>query len=252
MMPLAPEPRLSDAARPPVPVELPPDPPDIERAERELVNGAQGPRDVAERELLGHAMRSEGGLTVLRQLDPEEFWHPTNRNVARAILDLADQGLPHDAAAVTDELARRPRVEVLWPGDEARNSQLPIELNPAKHPRPGDLRTFGLRAWQRAPIGGPEHAHMLARQVRAYSRRDTAAVIAQRAVTRYHGALEIERGRVVEDGVGWVTKDLAGALMEVPKALPAQSPVRSSGPGLALPQRPRLSATAQVVLRQAG
>lgn len=104
-LPLAPTPRLSAAA---TPLVMPPDPPDLEAAERRAWSGAQGERDLLERELLGHAMAHPAGLEQLRRLDPREFSIPINAVVARTIVELADQGAPHDGAAVTAALRAKP------------------------------------------------------------------------------------------------------------------------------------------------
>lgn len=119
-MPLTPAPRLSEAA---TPIVLPPPPPDMDLAFRQFSNGASGQRDLVERELLGHAMGSPAGLAALRQLQPREFSIPINQTIAKTIVELADAGLPHDAAAVTATLRERPLADIAPPAVTTRRLQ---------------------------------------------------------------------------------------------------------------------------------
>lgn len=340
MMPLSPEPRLSAAATPIKPIVMPPPPPDLDEAHRQLMNGLQPRhsqeawrRDLLERELLGQAMGTSVGLEALRSLDPAEFYVPLNQNVAGAILDLADQGLAHDGAAVTEELRRRPlsdfppdvgemreardreflasvigdpekmaqlsdmrpemistayrgtagamRAAILdlvetdrevtrlsvqaemdqagsgyvvpaWAPPQPGPTQLPAFLDPtkqgARHP---DLRTFGLSGWQHAAFAADSTAYPHAREIRAYTRRDLGVAAARTAVRQYRQALEVECGRVVDDGVGDVTRELAEQLVSIPKALTIPDrPVVDLGPNLGLPDRPQLSAAGRAALRR--
>lgn len=63
--------------------------------------------------LLATAMAGEPGVAALRVVGPKEFFYPEHQHIAQAILDLADQGRPHDAAAVTAELRERPLLDMI-------------------------------------------------------------------------------------------------------------------------------------------
>jgi hypothetical protein len=240
-LPLAPAPRLSSNARPQPPIDLPPPPPDRDRATRQLLSGVTTDREASERQLLANALAAPAGVEALRTLDPQELSTPLHRNVAQAIVDLADKGQPHDGAAVTAELASRP----LFP--EGQNTQLPIELNPNRHPNPGDLRTFGLRGWEYSALAVDSISHPLAQQVRAYTRQERGLEAAQRAVARYGAALETGGAGPVVDWVGHATHELATEIVAIPKALPSVH--REPTGGLDLPTPPRLSPAGQRAVR---
>lgn len=63
--------------------------------------------------LLATALAGERGVEALRVIGPEEFFYPEHQNIAKAIVDLADAGRPHDAAAVTAELRERPLLDMV-------------------------------------------------------------------------------------------------------------------------------------------
>jgi len=242
MMPLSPEPKLSAAA---TPIVLPPDPPDPDVAVRQLVNGARGHRDALERELLGQAMHGGTGLDALRMLDPAEFHVPLNQNVARAVLDLAEQGRPVDGQSVAEEMRRRPLLDQV----PTRHSQLPAFLDPTKQGgRRVDPRTFGLAGWQHAAIAIDTTAYGHAGEIRAYARQDRGVLAARRAAREYGGALELDRGRVVTDEVGLATRTLAEDLVAIPKAL--DIPPRQPSADLGLPRPPQLSAAGRAAIRR--
>lgn len=318
-LPLAPEPRLSVAARPMPRITLPPPPPDRDRAARQFLSGVTTDREGTERQLLANALASPAGVEALRTLDPQELSTPLHRNVAQVIFDLDDQGVRPDAAAVTAELAQRPlnpfpvddrldregrfllaaldggpelaqlmRLEPAvfsakyettarvmqdlvganevptafnvrseldrrkWSGEiptsvTTRNTQLPSELNPARHPNPGDLRTFGLRGWEYSAFATDSISHPLAQQVRAYTRQERGLEAARRAVERYGAALEKPAVGPVADWVGHATHDLATEIVAIPKALPAVA--RPHSESLNLPAPPLLSAAGRRALR---
>lgn len=240
-LPLAPAPRLSATARP---IQLAPSVPDLDQADRMFGNGASGPRELVERELLGHAMSSPIGVRALRQLDPAEFSTPTTRHVAQAILDLADAGQPHDAAAVTAELRRRP----LFDQADGQNTQLPRHLDPTVGGRRADPRVTGLGAWQTGRFGPPEMAWGLAQEVRSAYRQERGVEAAKRAAAAYGGALERGTGgRLEGDHVGAVTKDLADLLVSIPRTLPI--PPIEPQTDMRMPEPPMLSPAGRAALR---
>lgn len=249
-LPLAPTPRLSAAATP-VRVTLPPEPPDFDLAMRQFTSGTQGERDLTERELLGHAMGGEHGLAALRELKVREFSMPVNQRVAQVILDLADAGQPYDAAAVTEELRNRPLAD--FPTEESRlNTQLPRELDP-KHIMGGraDPSTVGLGAWQTVRLASETRAPLCAVEIRAAHRRDLGMAAARQAWHAYNGSLDVDRaGRLVEDGVGLVTKDLADHLVSIPRPLTFPEAAACPSQDLHLPTPPTISPAGQAVLRR--
>lgn len=250
-LPLHPAPRLSDDAMPLVLPALPPPPADLDLAYRQFTSGAQGERDLVERELLGHAMGSEVGLRELRKLSPREFSIPINELVARTIVELADAGKPHDAAAVTETLRNRPLHDGPALGPH-RNTQLPSALNPAQIKMgKADPASVGLGAWETVRMASDARAPQCAVEIRAHHRRDLGMAAARRAWHRYNDGLDIDRtGRLVEDGVGQVTKDLADHLVSIPRGL--TPPLRPAGlsTDLRLPDPPKLGPAAQAVLRR--
>lgn len=255
-LPMQPAPFLSPAAQPMPRVVLPDSPPDPDEVARFFGNGAQPgrlrERDLRERDLLGMAMASPHGVAALRQLRPEEFTVPVNQNVARAILDLADQGRPHDAAAVTAELRARP-----LPGADG-SSQLPAHLDPLMPRRTVDPRAYGLGAWENNSLAPAGRAPLVAREIRALARQDAAVQAAYSALHDYRRALAFDQtGRLEQDGVGLVTKELADKMVSLPKQLqadieemtPWESPTRSRS--LGLPSPPNLSRSGREALRPA-
>jgi hypothetical protein len=160
------------------------------------------------------AMRTDAGLAALRDLRPEEFWQPVNQNVAKAILDLASEGRPHDAAAVSEELRRRPM------SGAGAATQLPYELDPRKSPRRVNPAAYGLGAWETVTLGAATRAPVLAREVRSLYRQDRMAAAAHQAVRQYRSGLQRDGGGALEsDQLGEVTLTLAQQLTQMPKEL---------------------------------
>jgi hypothetical protein len=261
-LPLAPAPSLSPDAQPFIPADLPELGPDHARAAAAMVSQSvqaapvMRERDLRERDLLGMAMASEHGVRALRDLEPREFVVAANRNVAQAILDLDRLGQPHDAAAVTAELATRPIEQ-----------GLPVELRAEPSvlsgtPRQPDPRESGLGAWQTTALATETRAPILAREIRSLYRQDALQEIAQAAVAQWKQGLEFDvTGRMEADRLGEVTLNLANRLVSLPQELHpewgvdtresvdtwANGPTRSASSqptpsGLDLPSPPRLSA----------
>lgn len=253
-LPMAPS--LSPAAQPYVPAVLPEPPPDQERAWqmfRQSAGEQPGTRErvLRERDLLGCAMANPAALQELGKLEPKEFWHPFNQDVATVLRDHAAEGLPTDAAAVTGELRAR--------------GQLPTWADPT-FPRAFDPRSHGIGAWETVALAPDSRAPQLAREVRSLHRQDRLIEIAQTALTEYRDGLSFDRtGQLEVDQLGQVTLNLANELVAVPKelypdrgvdmnasvetwALPASTPVQTQG-SLNLPSPPRLSPSALEVLR---
>lgn len=253
-LPMAPS--LSAAAQPYVPAVLPPPPPDHDRAHRMFSQAAgehpqHRDRTLRERDLLGCAMANPAALGELLKLEATEFWDPFNQHVATVLRDHAAEGLPTNAAAVTDELRSR--------------GQLPTWADPTT-PRAFDPRSHGIGAWETIALAPDSRAPQLAREVRSLYRRDRLIQIAHNATRGYRHALAFDRtDRMEADQLGSVTLDLANELVAVPKelypehgvemnesvetwALPATTPPQTQG-SLNLPSPPPLSPAGQEAIR---
>lgn len=178
--------------------------------------------------LLATALAGEPGVGALRVIKAEEFFYPEHQNIRAAILDLADAGRPHDAAAVTAELRSRP---LLGQGAENTISQLPKHMDPELPARTIDPTEWGLGAWQtHSPY--PALAPHFAQNVRsAYRQRylvDGFARLGQKA----QGSLTWDHtGAVDQDLLGMVREEAAYFLVDMPPMLdqnlqPVKSPDR--------------------------
>lgn len=224
--------------------------------------------------LLATALAGEPGVAALRVIQAGEFFYPEHQNIRAAILDLADQGLPHDAAAVTEELRARPLL-----GEHSRNpaSQLPRHMDPEVPARTVDPTEWGLGAWQtHSPL--PALAPHFAQNVRSAYRQRYLVDGLQHLSQKAQGSLTWDHtGTIDQDLLGLVREEAAYFLMDMPPMLdqnlqPVKSPDRGQSvttwtqtvaptraviadptKNLHLPPLtpPQLSAAGQAVLRQA-
>lgn len=160
----------------------------------------QEARAYHEQSLLGGAMLSDGALPALEVVQ-DEFSEAFHANVARAILDQARDGAPHDADAVEAVLRERkvysmpdvlaesldarpygpyyPAIENAnqpnrqWAPEQPETpSQLPAPLDPDKSLAPVDHVQYGLRTWEQGAVPGAEAAAGHASKIRQYHRGD--------------------------------------------------------------------------------
>lgn len=236
-----------------------------------------------ERELLGTVMKAPSAVAALQVLDIDrELLHPLHRNVAHAITDLAVQGKPYDAAAVTDELRGRPLLDVEtypaavtdkpygidnpWtPSPPAQASQLPWHMDPEQvHPSIAPEK-IGLHEWEHNALPA-QAAPTYAMEIRTAYRGDYIAQVCERGAQLARGATaESVNGFPGTDSVGTVLGQVAQDLVNVPPELghdlkplqrgqaPDPSSIRTVVPSqydLAMPHKPVLSAASQKILAQ--
>lgn len=179
--------------------------------------------------LLATAMRGEPGVEALRVIGRDEFYYPEHQNIRQAILDLADQGLPHDAAAVTEELRNRPLLDA-FPTDNPA-TQLPRHMDPTVPARTVDPSEWGLGAWE--TYGPPAAlAPRFAADVRSAYRQRYLVDGFTRLTQQAKGSLTWDHtGAVDQDLLGMVREKAAYHLMDMPPMLdhnlkPVQNPDR--------------------------
>jgi len=123
-------------------------------------------RDYNETGLLGAAMVTDEALPALRTVR-NEFSDAFHADVARAILDQAADGAPHDAASVEAVLRERQRYELPEVLPEPLDPNQPWEPSapeiPSQLPVAGE---YGLQAWERAAVPDMTHANSLAQKIR--------------------------------------------------------------------------------------
>jgi len=158
-------------------------------------------RDHHEQSLLGGALKTDAALPALEKVR-NEFANSFHEHVAKAILDQAADGAPHDAESVEAVLRERKAYELppvletvevdvrqygpYYPAIENAKqpfrqweppppqipSQLPAHLDPDKSLAPVDQVQYGLRAWEQAasPDGLVANGHAV--KIREYHRGD--------------------------------------------------------------------------------
>lgn len=205
-----------------------------------------------ERELLSTVMKAPSAIGALQVLDIDrELLHPFHRNVARAITDLAAQGKPHDAAAVTDELRARPLTdyerypepidnrpygykstnEFILPGESLPPerafepspplvvSQLPWHMDPERVHSAMTPEKIGLHEWEHNALPAPA-ASTYAMEIRTAYRGDYIAQVCERGAQLARGATaESVNGFPGTDSVGTVLGQVAQDLVNVPPEL---------------------------------
>lgn len=190
--------------------------------------------------LVSAALASDEAVKSLRWVETKEFRDPQLRNVAQAILDLAEEGEPHDAEAVTTLLRTR--------------HQLPPQWDPEMPIRDVDPRGYALGAWESTAMP-PEYAARCAVEIRQryalhYVRSIAVAAIDQ--IDRVEGMSATE-WEGIEMGPARLAYQMSARSERIPP--PLEIPTSSLGPypegsNLGLPEHPNLTLGAKLAMQE--
>lgn len=141
----------------------------------------------AESGLLGVTFHDPAAVEVLKQLSPNEFTNPVNRNVAKAVVHLEARGIRANAVAVEDYM------RLHLPSSPEWDSQMPLGNV--------DRTAHGLQSWEKG-AGVYENAKYFAAEIRSHSQAsqtsEVGTWIQERMSAEFKAGVDPERTKQVQ------------------------------------------------------